>query len=55
VEAYVHDETGYLRSHMGEALSQLESDGKLKVAELKTDGKKRRARSYPNEALITFL
>jgi three-Cys-motif partner protein len=55
VEAYVHDETGYLRPHLGEALSQLESDGKLAVAELKRDGKKRVARSYPNEALVTFL
>jgi three-Cys-motif partner protein len=55
VEAYVHDETGYLRPHMGEALSQLESDGKLQVAELKTDGRRRRARTYPNEALVTFL
>jgi hypothetical protein len=55
VEAYVHDETGYLRPHLGEALSQLESDGKLTVAELKRDGKKRVARSYPNEAVVTFL
>lgn len=55
VEDYVQDDTGYLRSHMGEALSQLESDGKLSVAELKKDGKRRRARSYPNEALVIFL
>jgi three-Cys-motif partner protein len=55
VEDYVQDDTGFLRSHMGEALSQLESDGKLKVAELKRDGKRRRAHSYPNEALVTFL
>lgn len=39
---------------MREALTQLESTGQLRVAELKTDGKKRRARTYPNEALITF-
>jgi three-Cys-motif partner protein len=54
-EAHVQDDTGYLRKHMGEALEQLESGGQLKVAELKTDGKRRRARSYPNEALVTFL
>jgi hypothetical protein len=55
VEAYVIDDTAYLRKHMGEALMQLETDGKLKVAENKTDGKKRRAKTFPNEALITFL
>jgi hypothetical protein len=55
VEMHVQEDTGYLRKHMREALDQLESDGQLSVAELKTDGKKRRARSYPNEALVTFL
>ena len=54
VEVYVQDETAYLRKHMGEALQQLETNGKLKVAENKTDGKKRRAKSFPNEALVTF-
>ena len=51
VEAYVIDTTAYLRKHMGEALLQLETDGKLQVAENKTDGKKRRAKTFPNEAL----
>ena len=55
VETYVHDSTAYLRKHMGEALLQLETDGKLKVAENKIDGKKRRAKSFPNEAFVTFL
>jgi three-Cys-motif partner protein len=55
VELYVQDQTAYLRKHMGEALLQLETDGKLKVAENKTDGKKRRAKTFPNEALVSFL
>jgi three-Cys-motif partner protein len=55
VEAHVQDHTAYLRKHMGEALGQLESEGKLKVGDTKTDGKKRRARTYPNEALASFL
>jgi three-Cys-motif partner protein len=55
VEAYVQDFTAYLRKHMGEALVQLETNGRLKVADSKTDGKKRRAKSFPNEALVTFL
>ena len=45
----------YLRKHMGDALLQLETSGKLKVAENKTDGKKRRAKTFPNEALVTLL
>ncbi len=55
VETYVQDETAYLRKHMGEALQQLETNGKVKVAEYKTDGKKRRAKSFPNEAIVTFV
>ena len=55
VETYVQDLTAYLRMHMGKALRQLETDGKLKVADNKIDGKKRRAKSFPNEALVTFL
>jgi three-Cys-motif partner protein len=55
VETFVHDDTAYLRKHMGEVLLQLETGGKLAVAENKTDGKKRRAKSFPNEALVTFL
>ena len=55
VETFVNDETAYLRKHMGEALGQLELGGKLKVAEMKNDGKKRRKGSYPNEALVTFI
>jgi three-Cys-motif partner protein len=55
VETYVQDHTAYLRKHMGEALGRLEVDGKLKVAENKADGKKRRSNTFPNEALVTFL
>ncbi len=56
VEAYVQDHTAYLRKHMGEALKQLESEsGKLKVSEMKTNGKKRHGKTFPNEVLVTFL
>jgi hypothetical protein len=57
VETYVQDHTAYLRKHMVEALKHLEvaPAAKLKVAEMKTDGQKRRAKSFPNEALVTFL
>ena len=56
VEAYVEDHTAYLRKHMGEALKQLESEtGKLEVADTKTDGQRRRGKTFPNEVLVTFL
>ena len=54
-EEYVQDHTAYLRKHMREALGQLETNGRLKVAEIKADGKKHRANTYPNDALLTFL
>jgi three-Cys-motif partner protein len=55
VETHVLDHTAYLRKHMREALEQLELSGQLKVAEFKTDRKRRRAGTYPNETLVTFI
>jgi len=55
VETYVQDDTAYLRKHMGEALKQLEGEpGKLKVSVTKTDGQKRRGKTFPNEVVVTF-
>jgi len=55
VEEYVRDDTAYLRKHMGDALKLLEENGRLDVADIKADGKKRRAGTYPNSALIRFV
>jgi len=54
VEEYVQNDTAYLRKHMVDALKLLEKAGDLAVADTKADGKKRRAGSYPNDALIRF-
>lgn len=55
VETYVQDDTAYLRKHMGEALKQLEGEtGRLKVSDTKTDGQKRRGKTFPNEVVVTF-
>ncbi len=54
VEAYVNNSTAYLRKHMREALLQLEEEGKLSVAGKKKDGKKRRANTFPNDAMVSF-
>jgi three-Cys-motif partner protein len=54
VEEYVQDDTAYLRKHMGDALKVLEKNGVVAVAEEKADGEKRRAGTYPNNALVLF-
>jgi three-Cys-motif partner protein len=54
IETYVEDNTAYLGRHMREALQQLETEGRLMVGEFKTDGKRRRAGSYPKTTLVTF-
>lgn len=55
VEEHVNDNTAYLGKHMREVLLQLETEGKLRVAEMKRDGTKRRGKSFPKEAQVTFL
>jgi hypothetical protein len=55
IEIHVEDNTAYLGKHMREALQDLEKLDSLHVAELKTDGKKRRAGSFPSDALVTFV
>jgi three-Cys-motif partner protein len=55
VETHVEDDTAYLKKHMREALLQLETAGRLQVAALKSDGKARRAKTFPKEAVVTFL
>jgi hypothetical protein len=55
VRQYVEDETAFLKKHMGDVLKNEELVGKIKVEEFKTDGKKRKLNSYPDNAIITFL
>jgi three-Cys-motif partner protein len=54
IETFVEDKTPYLGKHMRQALSQIESAGRLKVAEMKADGKKRRSGTYPKDATVSF-
>lgn len=54
VEAYVIDDTAFLPKHMREVLPVLESDGSVRLADLKGDGSRRRKGTYPNDAFITF-
>lgn len=54
-EQYVGDDTAFLPKHMREVLKALESDGRVHIADVKSDGSKRRKNTYPNDAYITFL
>ena len=54
VRQFVEEETSYLKSHMSRALKSAENKGHIKVDELKTDGKKRRANTFPDEVRLTW-
>jgi len=54
VRQFVENETAYLKRHMTIALQTLEQSGLLLVQATKSDGKKRRANSYPDTALMQF-
>ena len=54
VRKFVEDKTAYLKKHMTAALKQQEEATTLRVEPLKTDGKKRRPHTYPNEASLTW-
>ncbi|MBI3184666.1 MAG: three-Cys-motif partner protein TcmP [Myxococcales bacterium] len=55
VRTFVENRTAYLKKHMTGVLKQEEESGQLKVDELKTDGKKRRANTFPDEARLTWV
>jgi len=55
IERYVTDDTGFLPTQVRTVLKVLESEGRVHVADVKSDGKKRRKNTYPPEAIITFL
>jgi hypothetical protein len=55
IQTHVEDNTAYLGKHMREALQQLEIDQRLTVSATKSDGKKRRAKSFPPDVLVTFV
>jgi three-Cys-motif partner protein len=54
VRTFVEERTAYLKKHMTGALRQAEESGQLAVDELKTDGKKRRANTFPDEARLQW-
>ena len=54
VRRHVENNTGYLKKHMSKSLLPQEGQG-VKVNAIKADGKKRRAKTYPDDVKIVFL
>jgi three-Cys-motif partner protein len=55
VQTFVEDKTPFLRKHLTAALRQGEASGRIVVEKLKTDGMKRRANTYPDNAKMRIL
>ncbi len=55
VRKYVEDETAYLKKHMTAALRAEEAAGRLRVEPTKFGGARRKAGTYPDDALMAFL
>ncbi len=54
VKSFIEDKTRFLEKHMKAALRSAEQSEQIKVANQKTDGKKRRANSFPDEVIVSF-
>ena len=55
VRTFVENRTAYLKKHMTAALRHAEETGHLTVNATKTDGKNRRAHTFPDEARLTWV
>lgn len=55
VRQFVEDNTAYLKKHMTSALKQEEAAKGIVVEAEKSDGKKRRRNTYPDESLLKFV
>lgn len=55
VRSFVENKTAYLKKHMTTVVKQEEDGGRVRVEALKTDGKRRRAKTYPDEARLTWV
>jgi len=54
IQRFVEDHTPFLAKHMRSALKMLENNGQIAIKPLKQDGKKRRAGTFPENAIVTF-
>jgi len=54
IRKHVENKTAFLKKHMGEVLKDMENNHIISVNELKIDGKKRRAGTFPDGVKLTF-
>lgn len=54
IRTFVQDETAYIDKHLRSSLRYGERVGAIRVESQKSDGKKRKKNSFPDEAIITF-
>jgi three-Cys-motif partner protein len=54
IRRYVLDETEFIEKHMGDSLRFGEDNGTLVVKTQKVDGSKRKKRTFPDGAIVTF-
>ncbi len=52
---FVENETSFLAKHMKAALRQEETENRIMVSELKSDGKRRRKGSFPDEVTLKWV
>lgn len=54
IQSYVENQTSFLCTHMKSALRILEETKQIKVEEVKSDGKKRHGKSFPENVIVQF-
>ena len=54
IKKHVEEDTPYLKKHMTGALKLGENEGCIHVEPTKVDGKKRRAKTFPDGVMISF-
>lgn len=54
IRTFVEDETAYLKRQMSDALKKMERVGEVAVSEYKVGGQKRKAGTYPDDAVLRF-
>ncbi|MDH4183023.1 MAG: three-Cys-motif partner protein TcmP [Nitrospinota bacterium] len=55
VKESIEGETAFLEKHMKEALRNMEEEKRVVVEQIKLNGKKRIAKSFPDDAILSFL
>jgi three-Cys-motif partner protein len=54
IKRFVEDESAFLEKHMKKSLEYAEENGFINVEPLKSDGKKRHGKTFPDEVIINF-